>query len=110
MASKLGKMYRSKEDGLNDIELKRSILEMEIKLETLCRILIDKGLVTRSEINRYRIETMENPKYGKKIMDINLQRKDILDPPVDPVFKAMVQSWMEHDKIKTVAMWPTFKG
>ena len=110
MSTKLGRMYRSKEDGLNDIELKRSILEMDIKLETLCRILIDKGLVTRSEINRYRIETMEDHKYGKKIMDINLQRKNILDPPVDPVFKAMVQSWIEHDNAKTVAMWPTFKG
>lgn len=44
MSLKLNRMYRSKEDGMNDIELKRSTLKMEIELEILFRILIDKNL------------------------------------------------------------------
>ena len=55
MATKLGRMYRSKEDGLNDIELKKSILELKIEIEALFRILIDKELVTRREINECKL-------------------------------------------------------
>lgn len=108
MPSKLGRMYKSREDGLNDIELKKSILELKIEIEALFRILIDKELVTRREINECKIKiTNGHNKYTKEMMDINLQRKDILDPPVDPVWKAMIQSWIEYDNAKTVALWPT---
>lgn len=108
MATKLGRMYRSEEDGLNDIELKKSILELKIEIEALFRVLIDKELVTRREINKYRNEvTNGHNKYTKEMMDINCQRKDILDPPIDPEWRAMIQAWIEEEDAKTVGLWPT---
>lgn len=110
MPSEIGRMYKSREDGLNDMELKRSILELKIEIEALFRVLIDKELVTRREINGYKIEIANgHNKYTKEMMDINLQRKDILDPPGDPEWRALIQAWIEQDNAKTVAMWPTFK-
>lgn len=108
MSTKLGRMYRSKDDGLNDIELKRSILEMEIKLETLCRILIDKGLVTHEEINEYRMHIFDEPKYKNVLRSIKRQEDQILNPPIDPDLRALIKTIKASER-RTCVCPPTFR-
>lgn len=108
MSLKLNRMYRSKEDGLNDMELKRSILKMEIELEILFRILIDKKLVTHEEINEYRMKIFDEPKYKNVFRSIKRQEDQILNPPINPDLRALIKTIEASERITCVCP-PTFR-
>lgn len=108
MSLKLNRMYRSKEDGLNDMELKRSILKMEIELEILFRILIDKKLVTHEEINEYRMQIFDEPKYKNVFRSIKRQEDQILNPPIDPDLRALIKTIKASER-RTYVCPPTFR-
>lgn len=47
-----------------DIQNKQIILSTAIDVQALLRILVDKEIVTREEVNQYRAEVRKSPKYS----------------------------------------------
>lgn len=110
MSSRLSRMYNSRENGLNDIELKRSILKIEIELETLLKILVDKGIVTHEEINNYKLEIIDDPKYRRKFNYIKSQEEEILNPPTDPALRELIKTIETSERRTCPAVCPpTFR-
>ena len=48
---------------LEDIKNKKLILDIGIDTQATLRLLVDKGIVTREEMNKYRKEVQDSPKW-----------------------------------------------
>ena len=64
--------YYKPEEALQELLLQENILRSLIDVQAALRILVDKGIVTREEVQKYRNEVSNSPKY-KVIMD-DIQR------------------------------------
>lgn len=58
------------EEALQELLLQKRILENAIDTQVILRILVDKGIVTREEVNDYRKEVRESDKYRLPMEDI----------------------------------------
>lgn len=67
-----------------DIQNKQMILNTAIDIQVLLRILVDKEIITREEVNQYRAEVRESPKYSAASMYVEQTLEEIEAYEKDP--------------------------
>ena len=63
------------EQALHELTTQQTIVDVAVDIQVLLRILVDKGIITREEVNQYREEVRNSPKYKCVIDDIRNQRQ-----------------------------------
>ena len=67
------KFYKP-EEALHELKVQETILKTAIDVQVALRILVDKEIVTREEVQKYREEVSNSPKYKIVIDDIQRQK------------------------------------
>ena len=78
---------------LEDIKNKKLILDIGIDAQATLRILVDKGIVTREEVNKYRKEVQDSPKWSAAYQYIVQNLEEIARYKADP--KSLLRAMME---------------
>ena len=63
------------ESALDELLLQEQIINQAVDVQALLRILVDKEIVTREEVAKYRDEVRTSPKYTKAIEKIEKQKQ-----------------------------------
>ena len=67
------KFYKP-EEALHELQVQETIIKTAIDVQVALRILVDKEIVTREEVQKYREEVSNSPKYKIVIDDIQRQK------------------------------------
>ena len=67
------KFYKP-EESLHELQVQQTILKTAIDVQVVLRILVDKEIVTREEVQKYREEVSSSPKYKIVLDDIKRQK------------------------------------
>ena len=67
------KFYKP-EEALHELQVQETILKTAIDVQVVLRILVDKEIVIREEVQKYREEVSNSPKYKIVIDDIQRQK------------------------------------
>ena len=67
-----------------DIQNKQMILNTAVDIQALLRILVDKDIITKKEINQYRDEVKQSPKYSAAAIYIEQTLSEIESYEKDP--------------------------
>lgn len=67
------KLYKP-EEALHELQVQETILKTAIDVQVVLRILVDKEIVTREEVQKYREEVSNSPKYKIVLDDIKRQK------------------------------------
>ena len=92
------KFYKP-EEALHELQVQETILKTAIDVQVALRILVDKEIVTREEVQKYREEVSNSPKYKIVLDDIKRQKvgfKAANDNPQD-YLKALFKAKMNGD-------------
>ena len=60
--------YYKPEEALQELKLQQTIFDVAVDIQSLLRILVDKQIITREEVAKYREEVRNSPKY-KPVLD-----------------------------------------
>lgn len=63
------------ENALHELATQQTIIDVAIDIQMLLRILVDKGIITKEEVNQYRQEVRNSPKYKSVLDEIQKQRQ-----------------------------------
>ena len=66
--------FYTPEEALHELQVQETILKTAIDVQVALRILVDKEIVTREEVQKYREEVSNSPKYKIVIDDIQRQK------------------------------------
>ena len=92
------KFYKP-EEALHELQVQETILKTAIDVQVALRILVDKEIVTREEVQKYREEVSNSHKYKIVLDDIKRQKvgfKAANDNPQD-YLKALFKAKMNGD-------------
>lgn len=92
------KFYKP-EEALHELQLQETILKTAIDVQVALRILVDKEIATREEVQKYREEVSSSPKYKIVLDDIQRQKAGFQaakDNPQD-YLKALLRAKMNGD-------------
>ena len=92
------KLYKP-EEALHELQVQETILKTAIDVQVVLRILVDKEIVTREEVQKYREEVSNSPKYKIVLDDIKRQKVGFQvanDNPQD-YLKALFKAKMNGD-------------
>lgn len=78
---------------LEDIKNKKLILDIGIDTQATLRILVDKGIVSREEVKKYREEVRNSPKWKAAYQYIVEGLEEIARYKADP--KSLLRAMME---------------
>jgi hypothetical protein len=67
--------YYKPEQALHELMTQQTIMDIAVDVQVLLRILVDKEIITREEVNQYRTEVRNSPKYKPVLDDIQRQRE-----------------------------------
>lgn len=67
------KFYKP-EEALHELQVQETILKTAIDVQVALRILVDKEIVTREEVQKYREEVSNSSKYKIVLDDIRRQK------------------------------------
>ena len=83
---------------LEDIKNKKLILDIGIDTQATLRLLVDKGIVTREEVNKYRKEVQDSPKWSAAYQYIVQTLEELTRYKADPksLLRAMVEAKMSE--------------
>ena len=87
------------EEALHELQIQGTILKAAIDVQVALRILVDKEIVTREEVQKYREEVSNSPKYKIVLDDIKRQKVGFQvanDNPQD-YLKALFKAKMNGD-------------
>ena len=87
------------EEALHELQVQETILKTAIDVQVALRILVDKEIVTREEVQKYREEVSNSPKYRIVLDDIKRQKvvfQAANDNPQD-YLKALFKAKMNGD-------------
>lgn len=77
-----------------DIENKKLILDTAIDIQALLRLLVERGIITKEEMNQFRQEVKESPKYRNSILYIEQTLTEIEHYKSDP--QALLREMMRQ--------------
>ena len=77
-----------------DIENKKLILDTAIDIQALLRLLVEKDVITKEEMNQFRQEVKESPKYRNSILYIEQTLTKIEHYKSDP--QALLREMMRQ--------------
>ena len=63
------------EQALHELVTQQTIVDCAVDIQVLLRILVDKEIITREEVNKYRDEVRNSPKYKRVLDEIKSQRQ-----------------------------------
>ena len=92
------KLYKP-EEALHELQVQETSLKTAIDVQVVLRILVDKEIVTREEVQKYREEVSNSPKYKIVLDDIKRQKVGFQvanDNPQD-YLKALFKAKMNGD-------------
>ena len=92
------KLYKP-EEALHELQVQETILKTAIDVQVVLRILVDKEIVTREEVQKYRDEASNSPKY-KIVLDDILRQKTVFQAAKDnpqEYLKAIMKAKMNGD-------------
>lgn len=67
--------YYKPDEALHELMLQETIMNLAVDVQALLRVLVHKGIITRDEINDFREEVRNSPKY-KPTLDAIKREKD----------------------------------
>ena len=70
-----GENYYKPDQALHELMTQQTIVDVAVDVQVLLRILVDKEIITREEVNRYREEPRNSPKYKPVLDEIQRQRQ-----------------------------------
>lgn len=76
--------YYRPDRALHELMLQKTIVDVAVDIQATLRILVDKGLITREEVGRYREEVRDSPKYKPVIEEIQRQQEGFQAAKDDP--------------------------
>ena len=86
--------YYKPDEALHELMIQETIVNVAVDVQALLRILVEKEIITREEVNQYREEVRNSPKYRSVIEDIQRQKagfqaaKDNPEEYLKALFKA----------------------
>lgn len=92
------KFYKP-EEALHELQVQETVLKTAIDVQVVLRILVDKEIVTREEVQKYREEVSNSPKY-KIVLDDILRQKTAFQAAKDnpqEYSKAIMKAKMNGD-------------
>lgn len=92
------KFYKP-EEALHELQVQETILKTAIDVQVVLRSLVDKEILTREEVQKYREEVSNSPKYKIVLDDIKRQKvgfQTAKDNPQD-YLKALFKAKMNGD-------------
>ena len=92
------KFYKP-EEALHELQVQETILKTAIDVQVVLRIFVDKEIVTREEVQKYRKEVGNSPKYKIVLDDIQKQKirfQAAKDNPQD-YLRALLKAKMNGD-------------
>lgn len=91
--------YKS-EEALHELQIQETILKTAIDVQVVLRILVDKEIVTREEVQKYREEVSNSPKYKIVIDDIQRQKAGFQAAKDNPqeYLQALLRAKMRNKK------------
>lgn len=66
--------YYKPDEALHELMIQETIVNVAVDVQALLRILVEKEIITREEVNQYREEVRNSPKYRQVIEDIQRQK------------------------------------
>lgn len=66
--------YYKPDEALHELMIQETIVNVAVDVQALLRILVEKEIITREEVNQYREEVRSSPKYRPVIEDIQRQK------------------------------------
>ena len=67
--------YYKPDQALHELATQQTIVDVAVDIQVLLRILVDKEIITREEVSRYREEVRNSPKYKPVLDEIQRQRQ-----------------------------------
>lgn len=65
--------YYNPEQAIDELLLQKQVVDQAVDVQVLLRILVDKEIITREEVAKYREEVRSSPKYANTISKIESQ-------------------------------------
>lgn len=72
------------ESAKRDVQNKQMVLSTAIDIQALLRILVDKGITTKEEVDEYRDEVRRGQKYSKAVLYLEQTMQEIQMYENDP--------------------------
>lgn len=88
--------YYKPDEAIHDLMLQETIINVAVDAQVLLRILVEKKIITREDVEIYREEVRSSPKYGSVLKDIQRQKvgfqaaKDNPEEYLKALFKAKI--------------------
>lgn len=91
--------YYKPDEGLHELMIQESIINVAVDVQALLRILVEKEVITKEEVNYYRSEVRNSPKYKSVIEDIQRQKTGFQSAKNNPqeYLKAIFNAKMNGD-------------
>lgn len=81
-----------------DIQNKQMILNTAIDVQALLRILVDKQIITREEVKKYRNEVRESPKYQAAALYVEQTLAEIKAYETNPGLRLKTMFYQKQKK------------
>lgn len=91
--------YYNIDEALHELMIQETIINVAVDVQMLLRILVDKDIITREEVNQYRAEVRNSPKYRPTIEEIQRMKEGFQKAKTNPdaYLKALFKAKMNGD-------------
>lgn len=66
--------YYKPDEALHELMIQETLINVAVDIQSLLRILVEKEIINKAEVNHYRNEVRNSPKYKPIIDDIQRQK------------------------------------
>jgi len=91
--------YYKPEEALHELMIQETIVNVSVDIQALLRILVDKEIISKEEVAKYREEVRNSPKYKPVISKIQEERRGFQMATENPqeYLKALLKAKMNKD-------------
>ena len=91
--------YYKPDEALHELQIQEAIMKVSVDVQAVLRILVDKKIITREEVQKYRNEVSNSPRYNLVLDDIQRQKRGFQAAKDNPqeYLKAIFNAKMNGD-------------
>lgn len=91
--------YYKPDEALHELQIQEAIMKVSVDVQAVLRILVDKKIITREEVQKYRNEVSNSPRYKLVLDDIQRQKRGFQAAKDNPqeYLKALFNAKMNGD-------------
>lgn len=91
--------YYKPDEALHGLQIQEAIMKVSVDVQAVLRILVDKKIITREEVQKYRNEVSNSPRYKLVLDDIQRQKRGFQAAKDNPqeYLKAILNAKMNGD-------------